>query len=153
MITQTLLKELFRYNPDTGIFIRKVSISNQVAGTIAGSKDYDYIRIVVNKKRYLAHRLAFLYMIGSMPVEVDHINRNKHDNRWCNLRPITRAANLHNTAPRNKLGVKGVEVCGNKYRAKATSGGKFYHLGVHPTIEAASKAYTSFVERRLYGFI
>jgi len=86
MITQTILKELFSYNPDTGIFIRKVSISNQVAGTVAGSKDYDYIRIVVNKKRYLAHRLAFLYMLGKMPVEVDHINRNKHDNRWCNLR-------------------------------------------------------------------
>ncbi|MFW4291481.1 HNH endonuclease [Salmonella enterica subsp. enterica serovar Paratyphi C] len=45
-----------------------------------------YIRIYINKKWYLAHRLAWLYVTGKWPINViDHINRNKADNRFINL--------------------------------------------------------------------
>lgn len=91
MITQQRLKELFEYTPDTGLFIRKIRVGNQIAGNIAGSLKKDgYVYIKIDSKPYKAHRLAFLYMEGYMPEEVDHINRDCSDNRWCNLRASNR---------------------------------------------------------------
>jgi hypothetical protein len=145
---QSELKEMFHYSPDTGVFTRLVTISNQVAGKVAGCVDKRYTRIRINDRLYLAHRLAYLYMKGYMPKEIDHIDRNTNNNKWNNLRATNRRNNLHNTKARNKLGVKGCEKCGNQYRAKATYKKKFYHLGLYPTLEEASRAYQTFVEDR-----
>lgn len=108
MITQERLKELFDYSPETGEFTRKVSRGNQKAGSIAGTLDSGYVRIKVDRKLYFAHQLAFLYMEGYMPEEVDHINRITWDNRWINIRPSTRQENSRNKTARSKSGYLGV---------------------------------------------
>ncbi len=94
------IKEILLYCPLTGFFmwIGKTR-GNIKAGTIAGTKDKNgYIQIGINKKIYLAHRLAWLYMKGYFPEhEIDHINRIKDDNRWSNLRHVTRKCNAHNS--------------------------------------------------------
>lgn len=109
MITQQRLKELFEYNPDTGLFIRKIRVGNQIAGNIAGSLKKDgYVYIKIDSKPYKAHRLAFLYMEGYMPEEVDHINRECSDNRWCNLRASNRQENNRNRKSWSKSGYLGV---------------------------------------------
>ena len=66
ILAQKELKELLHYDPETGIFTWLVSPSSKVkAGSIAGHvhlNGYRYIQ--VNCKRYLSHRLAWLYMTG-----------------------------------------------------------------------------------------
>lgn len=98
MLTQQYLQSILEYNPDTGLFIWRISPAKNVKkGSIAGCvKNGGYIVISINKKQYNAHRLVFLYMTGSMPRMVDHKNQIKGDNRWCNLRQCSPLENLWN---------------------------------------------------------
>ena len=97
-ITQELLKEYLDYDPDTGLFVWKKRPSNRVrageiAGTISGA---GYIFIGLRGKKSLAHRFAFLYMNGFIPVEIDHIDHNRTNNAWTNLRSADRSINSRN---------------------------------------------------------
>lgn len=97
MITQKQLKDKLRYDKDTGKFFRVVATSsNAKEGYVAGTIDsYGYVVIRVLNKRYKAHRLAYLYETGSFPPDsVDHIDMVKTNNRWDNLRLVTRSENL-----------------------------------------------------------
>src|SRR5438045_2733801 len=69
-----------------------------------------YVFIRVDRRCYRAHRLAWLYMTGEMPIEVDHLNLNRADNRWQNLRVATRVQNAANSPARRPsiTGIKGV---------------------------------------------
>ena len=105
-LTQSRLKELLHYNQNTGEFLwLKTVNSRAMFGSIAGYDNpagYSYIR--VDNTGYLAHRLVFLYMEGAFPPDqVDHINRDKHDNRWCNLRHADRYLNHSNKCTNNKF--------------------------------------------------
>ena len=113
MITQQILKENLHYEPETGIFTRLKSLGNAVKiGDVAGydaSNGYRFIEVC--GKRYLAHRLAWLWMTAQWPrEEIDHINLSKADNRWSNLREATRSQNAaHRKAQANNThGWKGV---------------------------------------------
>ncbi len=113
MLTASRLKELFSYDPETGIFTHKLNKShNAIAGQQAGGvNNQGYWTISVDNKRYLAHRLAWLYMTGSWPeLLIDHINGNRIDNRFCNLREANKSENGCNKGPRsdNKSGIKNV---------------------------------------------
>jgi hypothetical protein len=119
-LTQSQLKELLYYDPDTGLFINKISRgSRALAGAIAGDlNSIGYWRIAINCSRYSAHRLAWLYVYGSWPKDqIDHINRIRHDNRISNLREVTISQNLQNVGLRtdNTSGYKGV-CWSNKHR-------------------------------------
>lgn len=97
MITQEQLKELLDYDPDTGIFTWKVDRIAIGAGRKAGwLSPRGYIYITINSRRYLAHRLVWLYAHGFLPSELDHINRDASDNRLCNLRVVTGSQNNRN---------------------------------------------------------
>ena len=94
-LTQEILKSYLKYNEQTGEF---TWIKN---GKIAGTKDKNrgYITIQLNYKAYRAHRLAFLYMKGSLPsLEIDHKDRNPSNNRWDNLHEVSHADNQLNKA-------------------------------------------------------
>lgn len=112
MITQARLKELVSYDPLTGEFRRLASYWTSSIGKVAGgihSQGYVYIR--VDGTQYLAHRLAVLYVTGEWPThEVDHINGRRADNRWENLRCVTKSKNQRNKKryANNTSGVMGV---------------------------------------------
>jgi hypothetical protein len=96
-ITQKRLKELFCYDPETGQFTRRIKVSNQHAGTIAGGYNSGYVMLRIDGKRCMAHRAAWLYMTGEWPGnEIDHINRDGLDNRFANLRDVTHEVNSLN---------------------------------------------------------
>lgn len=110
-LTQKRLKVLLTYNPETGIFKRNITSGGKVKGGVAGSKSNGYNRISIDGSTYMAHRLAFLYMEGYWPeYQIDHINRKRNDNRWQNLRHVTRSCNIKNTGLKsnNTSGVTGV---------------------------------------------
>jgi hypothetical protein len=97
-LTQKRLKELLDYDPETGEFIRKTRRYKYQIGEKAGTLNpRGYLVIGVDGKRYMAHRLAFLWMEGYFPEhDVDHIDRNRANNRWLNLRESSRSCNMMN---------------------------------------------------------
>lgn len=147
MLTQERLKELLQYDPDTGIFYRKTSTTNRVkAGDIAGTLRKDnYVRIMVDGRLYLAHRLVWLYVYGELPkVPIDHINTIKSDNRISNLRKDDgnwNNQNIRTSNRNNKLGILGVSRKGKKFRATIVVNGKRKHIGSYDTPEEAHEAY------------
>lgn len=120
-LTQTRLKERLHYDPDTGIFTKlKGGRGNKVGDIIGNLGNNGYLRCGIDYKIYLMHRLAFLYMMGRFPLEgleIDHVNRIKTDNRWPNIREVTKAVNSRNNTARkqNKLGVRNVTKINGKY--------------------------------------
>jgi hypothetical protein len=132
-LTQERLKELLEYNPDTGFFTWKESRGPIHAGDVAGytSKHCgQYIKVMIDYVKHGAHRLAFLYMTGVIPDEIDHINRDGTDNRWLNLRGASRMTNSRNRGrgKRNKSGITGVHRDGASYRATIRANSKRLHL-------------------------
>ena len=133
-LTQEYLKSILDYNPDTGIFVWKERRkSNQKKGKVAGTPSNGYIRISINFKKFRAHRLAFLYMEGRFPEEVDHINGVRDDNRWINLRNVSKSINQRNSKLRknNTSGISGVFWCKRtkKWRSCIKLNGKYKYLG------------------------
>ena len=145
MITQERLKELLHYDPKTGLFMRIEPLGFPTKDGYAGSVDHGYRRIIVDGKRYLAHRLAWLYVYGEHPKgDIDHINRTGLDNRIVNLRVVSANQNKWNAGAYagNKFGMKGVSKKGNRFRAQICDGhGYPIHLGTYDTPEEAHEAY------------
>lgn len=139
------LKELLDYNQHTGLFIRKIRVANFMAGSTAGSF-YRYCNISIDGEYYGAHRLAFFYMTGRWPIgEIDHINGNKLDNKWKNLRDVSKSVNTHSRPKQknNTSGYKGVQW--NKFAKKWTASiminKTVNHLGYFNTAYEAHLAY------------
>lgn len=118
MITQQYLKEILHYNPDTGVFMWKEAKRGRNKFKPAGTYDSNgYLIIKIDYKRYRAGRLAWIYMTGKEPVNlIDHINRNKADDRWVNLREATQNQNQQNKtiAKNNSSGYKGISIATDK---------------------------------------
>lgn len=153
MLTQERLKESFTYLPETGEFIRNKA-GNKPKGHISGVVDTTtgYVRLGIGNKVYHGHRLAFLYMTGEIPKEIDHINRNRSDNRWCNLRPVTSTENSMNHPRRvdNTTGITGVSFVQNRYWTRIQVNRKSITLGRFKTLEEAATARKE--AERFYGF-
>ena len=154
MITQTRLRELLEYAPETGEFTWKVSHPRAAVGAVAGAADhYGYIVIRLDTRLYKAHRLAWLYVHGVWPEKnIDHINRIKNDNRMVNLRLADQSANMHNVDARvnSKSGVAGVtwRADRKKWNARIKVGYKNLNLGLFDDVAAAIAARRS-AETRL----
>lgn len=157
-LTAKQLRSALDYNSETGVFSRRVreNTSENVrlwngryAGKAAGYIDmFGYVSIKIGNIAYRAHRLAWLYMTGNWPPdEIDHIDMNKSNNSWKNLRCATRAQNQGNTrVQRNNLsGLKGVSAAtGSKkypFMARITVAGRTRSVGRFKTKAEGFAAY------------
>ena len=151
IVTVDRLKELFSYNPETGLFTRIVRTSNNSKiGDIVGTKNTTgYLQISIDWRLYSVARLAWLYMTGKWPEEeIDHINGIRNDNRFSNLREADRTLNnqnRRNAGEINKLGFLGVSLHkrDQKITAQIKINGKTKWLGYYKTPELAHAAYLS----------
>lgn len=110
MLTQEYIKSKIVYFPETGLF-KSLARPNRYTGYVKTTNNgKKYIMVIINNKGYLAHRLAWIYMLGDIPEEIDHINGDGCDNRIINLRSVTSLENNRNSRMRidNKSGVCGV---------------------------------------------
>ena len=160
-ITASELRALFAYDPQTGIFTRKFAThgkgGSKPIGSVAGFDATDGRRYMdIQGKRYYAHRLAWLYMTGDWPVEVDHRNCDPLDNRWDNLRLATRSQNNANMPIKrhNTSGFKGVSWNRrrNLWRAQICVNKRRYDLGHYRTPQQASEAYNQAAQRHFGEF-
>ena len=121
-LTQEWLREALQYDEETGDFTWRVDrplhhfknkhgrsiwhskYAGKVAGAVGSYNGKEYLRIKLDGKLYLAHRLAFLYKSNEWPEEVDHRNGRGLDNRWNNLRKSRRGHNMRNSQPSEKAG-------------------------------------------------
>lgn len=148
MVTQERLTELVKYDPETGLFTRKVKRGPCRSGSVISSKRMDdYLRMCIDYKVYFAHRMAWLYMTGGHVSMIDHKDGDASNNKWCNLREANPMQNQYNAklSKRNKSGCKGVRLIKDTGRWTAQIGidGKRVHLGTFDSRENASKAYIS----------
>jgi hypothetical protein len=160
MLTAERLRELFDYDPETGLFARKAAgAHNAILGVWRpGTAMRNGYRVFnVGGKTQYAHRMAWLYIHGELPprgVDLDHINRNKSDNRIANLRLLSRVENSHNRAEpkHNTSGRKGVYWCKThqQWIARFQWDGKQKSLGYFATFDAAVAARVE-AERRYLG--
>jgi hypothetical protein len=144
-LTAERVRELLDYNPDTGIFRWRIRPAvNVKPGDVAGSPgNRGYIKIQINKKVYAAHRLAWLYVYGANPLEcIDHINRDKLDNRIANLREATVSENSINRVY-NSRHLPGTTLRRGEWVAQIKILGRKICLGTFETEALAHAAYVS----------
>ena len=145
-ITRKRLKELLDYNEDSGEFRWKARSSNVVKiGELAGTSHRGYIKIGLDGETYKAHHLAYLYMTGKYPQsQIDHINHDKSDNSWRNLRTATQGENMKNQPLKatNKSGCHGVyfDSPTRKWRAQIINNKRKIHIGLYADLEDAIAA-------------
>lgn len=147
------LREKLTYNPETGEFFtkpRKIGSSH-----LYGSKrNYPAVTITINRRKYYASLLAWLWMTGEWPSShIDHRNNDSLDNRWRNLRESTRSQNMGNQrmSKRNTSGLTGAFWDRSAKRWISIIAKK--HLGTFPSAKAAHEAYVKAARERYGEFL
>lgn len=153
MTTQARIRELLRYEPETGNFYWLKRTGRCSAGAIAGCIEHRGYRVIsIDGKRYYAHRLAWIYVHGLVRDYIDHINGDRDDNRIANLRDVDCKTNRQNTrraySSNKSTGILGVRLLKGKYVSQIWINGKDKHLGTFATAEEAHAAYVK--AKRLY---
>lgn len=145
-LSQELIKELFDYK-DGCLFWKKLKIKNQVKiGDKAGYvSPFGYYWVFINNRSWMVSRVIFLYHHGYIPIHVDHIDRDKSNNKIENLRPANATQNSRNrTSAKGSsskyLGVQRYNKS-NKWLTCIRSDGNQYKIGVFETEELAALAY------------
>ncbi|CAB4167461.1 HNH nuclease [uncultured Caudovirales phage] len=144
-MTPERLREVLSYNPWTGEFRWRVQLSPRgCVGNVAGRlTDQSFIKITIDGRGYLAHRLAWLYMKRQWPARlINHKNRNRSDNRWPNLREATSSQIQAHAKPRRRMS-RGVDWVRKDrlFRSRIKVAGRAICLGYFRTEEQASRAY------------
>lgn len=149
-LTADQVRTLLAYDPETGVLTwrQPMKFGQIPAGSVAGHVGLNGYRVVnINRTLYPAHRLIWLMVTGIWPGgDLDHADGQRANNRWSNLREVTRSQNNANSRLRksNAAGVKGVYlVRGKRWRASIRIGGRGHHLGYFATKEAAAEAYAA----------
>lgn len=148
-LTSDYVSQLLVYKESTGeLYWRSrgnptfdKQFSGKRAFTAVGS--HGYYTGAIHDRLYLAHRIIWLIKEGVWPKVIDHINGDKLDNRWVNLREVDHRGNSLNLSVRkdNKTGTMGVypTKSGKKFFSRIKDNGNIIHLGTYDTLEEATE--------------
>lgn len=150
------LREALDYDPATGIFRWRVCVSRktQIGGVAGSVYPNGYLRVKLDGRDYLAHRLAWFHVTGKWPTgQIDHRDLDRTNNRFDNLREATGSQNQANRKMLEKAasGYKGVCRYNHRklkrpYHAKFQHKGKVHSVGYFATAEEAHAAYAEAVK-------
>lgn len=152
-----LLNQFFKYDPVTGKLTNKITRGRAKAGALAGRVNLNgYMQVRINYVAYYLSRVIWKMQTGEDPgeKEIDHIDGNRQNNRWNNLRLATRAENTANK-PKTKGDLslpKGVyhSATKGKYCACIKINRKAIHLGTFVTPEQAGRAFEE-ASKKIFG--
>ena len=147
------LRELLSYNPETGDIRWRVRRNgSRGVGLVAGSHSKDgYIRIEIENRSFLAHRIAWALHHGRWPAAyLDHIDSKRDNNAIHNLREATATENRRYRASRNSTGFRGVSRSGKRFLASITVDGRTIRLGTYRLPEVAAEVYAQ-AARQYFG--
>lgn len=144
----------FKYNPDTGDLTRDVSIWEAKQGKKGAKSEKPYVHKSGTGKAYLrigfhgkyiyVHRLIWVWMTGSQPQHIDHVDGNGLNNKWDNLRSVTQAENNRNARKhRNtKSNITGVTYRkdGGKWRVRISVNNIMTTIGTFTNMDDAIQA-------------
>ena len=138
-MTAERARQLFDYDPVTGVITVKFGACK---GRPARIGVRGYVEVKVDDIGYSGHRIAWLIQTGSWPNGlIDHINRDRADNRWENLREANKSINGQNAPATSSSGFKGVTRYHRRFKAAIRIGGRTVLLGSFPTAQEAAAAY------------
>lgn len=142
VLTQDLVRKHFNYDPITGYLSLRLPNSNLPKGTVVGTKTkFGYLNVGFQNKQHKVHRLIWLYQTGYMPEQVDHIDHDKTNNSWSNLREVTNQENQLNRPKMlsNSSGETAIHLCSklNRYVVNVVSNNIRHHLGSFSSLEEA----------------
>ncbi len=132
---------LFKYDKLTGQMCRRKKDGSLKPESLVNGEGY--LEAKANYKCYLVHRLAFMVQgIDPAGYQVDHIDGDRTNNKWQNLRLVTSSQNNKNRSipSTNTSGVIGVQIQEGRWLAKITHNRELIHLGSFDTIEEATLA-------------
>jgi hypothetical protein len=139
------LKQMLRYEPDTGLLFWTDAANKSVRGKRAGTFNRGYVLVMYKSKFYKAHRIAWLLTHGSWPKKmIDHIDGNPSNNKLNNLRDVNNhinQCNRYKARVDSKSGLMGASPYRNKWRSQIKRNGVIKYLGVFNTAQEAHEAY------------
>jgi HNH endonuclease len=150
-VTAERAREQLDYDPVTGVLRKRNRQTGKWRVVQSINKD-GYFSVRLSRKTYIAHRVIFLVMTGRWPEPgIDHINRDKTDNRWANLREASAAENNNNRGPAVRRPIANVYQMANtgRFEARAFIDGRKQRLGTYDTAEEAAEA----IKRRKTGVL
>lgn len=151
-----VFRELLRYDPETGHLYwkkRPKGGRGDITDPIGAHSSTPYIQIGFDYKVYLVHRVIFAIMAGRWAYEVDHINKNKRDNRWVNLREVLRSENIINIGLKSNntsghVGVSRIKISG-RWIAKVKVDGR--EISRSSNSKEVAIQYRKDMEQEYYG--
>lgn len=149
------LRARLDYNPETGELRWKSRTPHMrpCIGTPAGSRGARYMKVEIDGRFYLSHRIIWKWMTGKDPAsDIDHVDRDRFNNRWSNLRQATKTQAVWNRKlPRRVNLPRGVMTApGGRWRARIMINNVRKHIGSFSTVEEAAAAYEA-AARILHG--
>lgn len=156
LFTQKDLWEILYYNANTGVFMWcKERRGIKIGVPLGTDNGFGYLRITVLGKSYYAHRLAWFYINGTWPDQIDHINGVKSDNRIANLRDVNVQQNAQNKVNAQKNSdsqVMGVSwhKKSKKWQAHICVYKERKYLGLFEDVKTAHEAYLKEKEKISY---
>lgn len=142
MITKEYLLDRFNFDFENGLVVWKKSRPQSIGKPVGAIDKEGYVSTKINKKVIRLHRIIFFAFYGYIPLQVDHINGIKTDNRICNLREAQHGENRRNSKlnSNSTSGFKGVSFNKrtNKWQAYASMDKKTVHLGYFENKEDAA---------------
>lgn len=147
--SQDHLRHFFVYDPETGELLWRAG-----RALALNRKHKGYLRGELCGRMALAHRVIWKLMTGDEPRQVDHINGNRADNRWCNLRDVAHRTNGKN---QKKPSTNTSGVCGvgwhrgaGRWQARIRVDDRHIYLGLFDSMEEAVRVRKA--AEREYGF-
>ena len=157
MLTQEIVRELLDYDPETGTLTWrerdrkwfKSDKSWKIWNSRYANKEaftsldhWRYFHGAVFHKTYKAHTIVWLYQTGKLPKgQIDHINHDRSDNRWTNLRQVSHQDNSKNRTQQKNNTSKctgvGWHKPTQKWRVRINTNNEEIHLGCFASFEDA----------------
>lgn len=147
-----LLQSLFHYDPETGHLTRRPGHSQWArhhAGERAGyvHKSTGYRHVKVAGYCIAEHRVAWAMQTGAWPEQIDHLDTERTNNRWSNLREASNHVNAQNRRGPYRgsaTGILGVHArASGRFRASIKVSGRMRHIGTFDTADQAHAAYVA----------